>query len=70
MARQGVQTSGPCVLDFAPSMADDDVTVGVEEKLVLAGTVLHRGEAFSVLCHAREVVTFLPFLLVGLVPLF
>ena len=42
----------------------------VAEKLVPAGTVLHRGDAFPVLYHAREVVTFLSLLLVGLAPPF
>ena len=70
MARQGAQASGPCVLDFVPSAADDDAAVEVAAKLVPAGIVLRRGGAYPALRHAREVVTFLPYLLVGLVPPF
>jgi len=42
MARRGAQASDPHVLDFAPYTADNDIAVGVAEKLVPAGTVLHR----------------------------
>ena len=70
MARRGALASGPRVLDFAPSAADDNIAVEVSEKPVPAGTVLHRGEAFLVLRHAWDVVTFIPFILVGLVPPF
>ena len=38
--------------------------------MVPAGTVLCRGRAFPAIHNARELVTFLPFLLVGLVPPF
>ena len=58
------------MLDFAPSAADDDAALRVTAKLVPAGTVLRRSGAFPALRNTQEVVTFLPFLLVGLVPHF
>jgi hypothetical protein len=68
MARQGAHASDQRVLDFVPSAADDDAALRVAAKLVLAGTVLRWGGASSAFRNVREVVTFLPFLLVGLVP--
>ena len=70
MGRRGAQASGPCILDFVPSAANDDAAMEVAAKLVPAGTVLRRAGAFPVLRHTQEVVTFLPFLLAGLVPPF
>jgi hypothetical protein len=51
-------------------VADDDAALRVVAKLVPAGTVLRRGRALPAPRNSREVVTFLPFLLVGLVPSF
>ena len=70
MARRGAQASGPHVIDFVPSAADDDAALRVAAKLVPAGTVLRHGGASPAFRSMREVVTFLPFLLVGLVPPF
>jgi hypothetical protein len=70
MACQGAQASGLRVLDFTPSAADDDAALRVAVKLVPVGTLLRRGGAFLALRKSREVVTFLTFLLVGLVPCF
>ena len=43
MARKGVQASILRVLDFAPSPAIDNATVGVAEKLMLVGNMLRWG---------------------------
>ena len=48
----------------------DDGRVSAARKLVPAGTVLRRGEAFPVPRHFQEVVIFLPFVLAGFVLLF
>ena len=61
--------SGTRVLDFAPSNVDDDA-VEVVRKLVPAGIVRRRGGDFPTPHNAREVVTFLAFLVVELAPPF
>jgi len=43
MARKGAQASSLRVLDFAPSPAIDNATVGVAEKLMLVGNMLRWG---------------------------
>ena len=66
MARRGAQASDTCILDFVPSAANDDAAMEVAAKLVPAGTMLRRGGAVPTPRNAREVVTFLAFLVVGL----
>ena len=44
--------------------------MAVARKVLQAGTVLHRGRDFPDPRNAREVVTFLSFLAVGMAPLF
>ena len=69
MTRSGPQASGPLVLDFVSSSVGGE-GVEVARKVVPAGTVVRQGGDFPSPRNAREVVTFLSFLMVGMAPPF
>ena len=69
MARSCPQAFGTRVLDFAPSSVSKD-GVARARGLIAGNTFLRAGTSFPAPRHVREVVTFFPFLIVGLVPPF